>query len=190
MKITKPLVKRFPRMAQRLVLLVGVLVIPWSVFSQELPLPAGSDSPGQSTPPSQSEPVRVLMVPGQHAVLTSEISARINTISVDIGDPFKSGQSLVVFDVSRYKAQAAKAAAELKAAEKSLAILTKLSNLGSGSELETLGAKARLETARAQLELEQTQVNLGKIKAPLNGYLVHRIANPPEYVTQIGRAHV
>lgn len=155
-------------MVKTTALITGILLIPWMVFSQELPRPEG---------------VRVLIVPGRHAVLASEIAARINTISVDIGDPFKSGQPLVVFDISRYKAQAAKATAELTAAQKSWDILTKLSHLGSGSELEAVTARARLESARAQFELEQIQVNLGIIHAPFDGYLVHRIANPHEYVT-------
>jgi RND family efflux transporter MFP subunit len=125
----------------------------------------------------------VLIVPARHAVLASEISARIKGMAVDAGERFSSGQPLVVLDTALYQARTQRAAAEYDAAEKSLAIHSKLSALGSVSELEMVTAQGRMEAARADLALEQKQMDLGTINAPFDGRVVTRVTQPHEYVT-------
>ncbi|MCP4451468.1 MAG: biotin/lipoyl-binding protein, partial [Planctomycetes bacterium] len=132
---------------------------------------------------SAPESVRVLIVSARHAVLAGEISARIKTIAVDAGQAFKQGQPLVVLDTGLYQARTQKAASEYDAAQKSLAIHTKLAALGSVSELEMVVALGRMEAAQADLALEQSQLNHGTIKAPFDGCVVTRMAHPHEYVT-------
>lgn len=172
-----------PSMTQRIRGLISVLLIAWVLFFQNPAAAQDSDPLSDPSLLSRSGAVRVLIVPVRHAVLASEISARIKTIAVDVGDKFNLGQPLVVLDTGIYQARAQRAKAEFDAAQKSLAIHTKLSTMGSVSELEMVGAQARIEAARAELDLEQIQVNLGTIFAPFNGWVVKRLANPHEYVT-------
>ncbi|MCP4721929.1 MAG: efflux RND transporter periplasmic adaptor subunit [Desulfobacteraceae bacterium] len=159
---------------------ICLVLIWWLLFS---PGQAFAKGPEQHLNLIAPESVRVLIVSAHHAVLASEISARIKILAVDSGEAFKQGQPLVVMDTSLYQARAQKAAAEYDAAQKSLAIHTKLAELGSVSELEMVATQGRMEAARADLALERNQVNLGTIKAPFDGCVVTRIAHPHEYVT-------
>ena len=135
-----------------------------------------------ATPPPGGA-IRCLLVSENPTVLSSEVAARIEAMHVDMGSAFKAGQTLVVLDTAIYRAQARRAAVELEAAEKSLAIHHELAEMKSVSELEMVAQEARLAAARAELALHRIHVNLGTIRAPCDGRVVKRIVNPHEYVT-------
>lgn len=150
--------------------------------------PADAQSPDDHMVPLVSmitpvSEVRALILSSQRTELASEIAARIKAITVDMGEAFKAGQPLVIFDTAMYQAQADRAIAEFDAAEKSLAIHRQLLTLESVSELEMVAAESRQAAALAELELRRIQVGLGTICAPFDGRVVKRIANPHEYVT-------
>lgn len=166
---------------------VFIIVFIFNGFLPVLPpFPTGAqppDYPAESLAVSPAGEVRCLILSSLRTVLASELAARISSITVDLGQEFKAGQPLVVFDAAMYQAQADRAAAEFDAAEKSLDIHRKLLELESVSELEMVAAESRLATARAELELRNIQTGLGTICAPFDGRVVKRIANPHEYVT-------
>jgi len=127
--------------------------------------------------------VRVLIVPLVETVLSGEIPARIERIRVDIGDRFKSGRNLVVFDCETYKAQLEKAKVELTEARKIFEINKRLDALQSVSEIEMAASAAKMEMAKAEMSLRKTQIKKCTVKAPFSGRVVRRKANPFEYVS-------
>lgn len=137
-----------------------------------------ADDP-QPPPPT----VRVLLIPFVETTLSGEIPAQIRRIRVDIGERFKSGQELVVFDCEMYKAQLQKAKAEQKEARKIFEVNKRLDALQSVSELEMAVSAARMEKAGAEIALRKAQVKKCVIKAPFSGRVVKRKANPFEYVS-------
>jgi RND family efflux transporter MFP subunit len=161
---------------------VFLILLCWQLFSQSQVF-AHDTKPSLKQSTIAPESVRVLIVSTRYAVLASEISARIKSITKDAGESFKYGQPLIIMDIDLYQARIKKIKAEHNAAEKSLAIYKKLTALGSVSELEMVGAQGRMEAARADLAIEQIQMNQGIIKAPFDGCVIKRMVNPHEYVT-------
>ena len=146
--------------------------------------PVSSDPQPEADDPHIEEPdVRVLLVPLVETVLSSEIPARIERIRVDIGDRFKSGRDLVIFDCEMYKAQLKKAKVELTEARKIFDINKRLDALQSVSELEMAASAAKMEMAKAEVSLRKTQIKKCTVKAPFSGRVVRRKANPFEYVS-------
>ncbi len=127
--------------------------------------------------------IRVLLVPLVETVLSGEIAARIEKITVRIGDRFKAGQDLVVFDCDMYHNQLRKAKAELEEAQKTLEVNQRLEKLQSVSQLEISVSRARAEGASAEVALRRTQVGKCSIKAPFTGRVVKVRANSFEYVS-------
>lgn len=143
----------------------------------------GEQQPETDAPHFEEPDVRVLIVPLVETVLSSEIPARIERIRVDMGDRFKSGQNLVVFDCETYKAQLKKAKVELTEARKIFEINKRLDALQSVSELEMAASAAKMEMAKAEMALRKTQIKKCAVKAPFSGRVVRRKANPFEYVS-------
>ncbi len=127
--------------------------------------------------------VRALLISRVKTILSGELSARISEFRVDMGDCFKAGSKLVVFDCKIYAAQLTKATAEFNAATKFLEGYRKLDALGSISEIEMVSAIARMEIARAECVLQKAHVRKCVMTAPFNGRVVKRIATPFEYVS-------
>lgn len=144
-----------------------------SVFSADAPPSSPPDNPN----------IRVLLIPLVETVLSSEIAARIEKITVRIGDRFKQGQDLIVFDCEMYHAQLRKSRAELDEAHKTLEVNQRLDKLKSVSQLEISVSKARAEGAAADVSLRKTQVNKCSLKSPFAGRVVKVRANPYEYVS-------
>lgn len=159
---------------------------PWMVWGLVLflALIAPSHAQPPQSPPSPDNPdVRVLIVPKTETVLSGEIAGRIQSIRADIGDRFKKGEPLVVFDCEMYKAQMKKAQAELAEARKTLEVNRRLDKLGSVSQLEMATSRTRAQRAQAELALRKTQVDKCVIQAPFTGRVVQRKAQPFEYVS-------
>lgn len=134
-------------------------------------------------PQTENPNIRLLLVPLVETVLSGEIAARIEKITVRIGDRFKSGQDLVIFDCEMYHNQLRKAKAELDEAQKTLEVNQRLEKLQSVSQLEISVSRARAEGASADVALRKTQVNKCSLKAPFAGRVVKVRANPFEYVS-------
>jgi len=127
--------------------------------------------------------IRVLIVPQVETVLSGEIAGRIEKLRVDMGDRFKKGQHLVVFDCGIHNAQLQKAKSELAEAQKVFEINKRLDALQSVSELEMAVSETRMQKAKAEVSLRKVQVSKCVIRAPFSGKVVRRRANPFEYVS-------
>ena len=126
---------------------------------------------------------RVLLIPHTEAILSGELSACIERITVNIGDQFKKDDLLVQFNCSIYQAGLNKAKALQKEAEKIVEVNKRLEKLSSVSELEVSAAIARLDLALAETAIQKHLVSRCSIYAPFSGGVVKRIAAPYQYVT-------
>jgi membrane fusion protein, multidrug efflux system len=133
---------------------------------------------------NHGDQIRVLVMPLVETTFAAEIAGRIEKITVDMGDNFKKGQDLVIFDCGIYKAQVDMARAVLKGARKTLEVNLRLERFKSISQVEVAVAEAQADQAKAELALKNIVVKKCALKAPFTGRVVKREANPFEYVTQ------
>ncbi|CAA6603812.1 RND family efflux transporter, MFP subunit [Rhodospirillaceae bacterium LM-1] len=131
----------------------------------------------------QQDQVRVLLVPTTETTLASQIAAKIQSMSVSDGERFKQGQALVSMDCSIQQAQLQKSQSELKSAEMSLDSQRKLDALGAGSGLNLGLAEAAVTKSKAELALNSRMTDYCQIRAPFNGRVVQRRAQPFQNVT-------
>ena len=117
-------------------------------------------------------------------MLSSELAGRVTSLPRRAGDAFKKGDLLVALDCDLYQAQAAKVAAEHKAAR------LKMENAQQMKELRAIGALdvslAESEFAQTQAALRIAQLNAERctIRAPWPGRVVAVHVKPYENVRQ------
>jgi RND family efflux transporter MFP subunit len=127
-------------------------------------------------------PIRGLLVPGEHATLSSRLEATILRIGPDNGESFAAGDVLVAFDCDRFRAEEERARAAAEAASTTLAVKRELAGGGSASRLQAVLALADLRRAEAEARIAEKQVASCEIRAPYAGRVVRRIANANETV--------
>ncbi|WP_051284270.1 efflux RND transporter periplasmic adaptor subunit [Desulforegula conservatrix] len=132
---------------------------------------------------AESSAVRALVLPRSKTILSGELAATIQKISVDMGQPFSEGQELLCLDCSVYNALLAKAKIAYEEAGKTVSINQKLSKMSTLSEIEIVSAESKLGMTKADLEYSTIQVKKCSLKAPFNGKVVKRLVDPYEYVT-------
>lgn len=120
------------------------------------------------------EGIRVLLVPRTETTLSSQISGRIEKITVKEGDAFKRGSALVQFDCRLYQAQLAKARAQLSGAKKTHDANLKLQKFQAIGEVELAVSEAEVGKAQAEIQVYSAQVELCRINAPFGGRVVAR----------------
>jgi membrane fusion protein, multidrug efflux system len=126
--------------------------------------------------------IRALVVPLQHAKLSSRLQATIERIGPETGESFKAGDTLVLFDCEAYRAELDRASADTEAATASLAVKRELVSKGAASRLQVQLAEAELKRSKAQRSVASKQVDDCQIVAPFDGRVVERIANAHETV--------
>jgi membrane fusion protein, multidrug efflux system len=135
------------------------------------------------TVPSPEYNVRVLLIPRIETILSAETSARIEDVTVGVGDRFSKGDLLVKLNCLIYQAELQKAQAMQKEAEKIYEVNKRLGKLGSISELESTVTVTRLEQAKAESAIKEYLVSKCSIHAPFSGGVIRRIAAPYQYIT-------
>lgn len=133
------------------------------------------DEGGAPTPPPQ---VRALLAPRDEAVLASQIPGRVATMAVRNGQAFKKDDVLFALDCRLYQAQLDKARAELAAAERTLTIQRRLNELGSGNRLDRNQAEGAVARGRGDVAQLVITLDLCAVKAPFDGRVVERKAQP------------
>jgi RND family efflux transporter MFP subunit len=128
--------------------------------------------------------VRVLLLPSARATLSSQMNANLISLPFEIGERFKKGDKLAVFDCSVLQQQLRKANAELDIAEANHASNKKLLALQSVSKLELQISAAEVKKAQAQVGVVAARNRYCYVKAPYNGYVVKRHVNEHENVSQ------
>lgn len=130
----------------------------------------------------QGQGVRAQLVPVQHSVISSELSARIESVGFQIGDHVEKGDVLVEFDCAALFAQQKIYQSQKRVSELNLSIKQRLLELNNVGAQELGLATAEFESSSAQLEIVDLQVGQCVIEAPYRSVVVARNADPYEYV--------
>jgi RND family efflux transporter MFP subunit len=147
-----------------------------SLAAAEQALAAGTSTTGDD--------IRVLLVSDKKATLSSQMTGRVQSIAVNIGDHFRKGASLLHFDCAVLKAKLDKAQADLSVAESTHATNEKLKEYQSVSNLELANSAAKVRGARAEVAIYATRADYCRIRAPYDGILVRRHVQPQESVRE------
>jgi membrane fusion protein (multidrug efflux system) len=125
------------------------------------------------------------LAPWQQSTLHAKVTGYIAIISVDKGDAVKAGQVLATLEVPELEADIAKAKAEVKAAEIEVKRLHEARAKSPDLVLPQAvdDAEAKLAIARAGLERGETQIQFATLKAPFDGIITARFADPGSLAT-------
>jgi membrane fusion protein (multidrug efflux system) len=125
------------------------------------------------------------LAPWQQAVLHAKVTGYIAKLTVDKGDAVKAGQVLATLEVPELQADIAKAEAEVKAAQIEVKRLHEARAKSPDLVLPQAvdDAEAKLAIAQAGLERSQTLIQFATIKAPFDGIITARFADPGSLAT-------
>lgn len=124
--------------------------------------------------------VRGLIKPVEKAVISSEITAKINKIPYKSGDRFNKGDLLVGFDCSFYRADLASAEAAYKSKQNIYENNKQLLALNAISDIDVSISEAEMEVTRAERTMRAIRVGQCKIKAPYSGRVIEVAVNEHE----------
>lgn len=125
------------------------------------------------------------LAPWQQATLHAKVTGYIATVTVDKGDAVKAGQVLATLEVPELQADIAKAKAEVKAAEIEVKRLHEARAKSPDLVLPQAvdDAEAKLALAKASLERSETLIQFASIRAPFDGIITARFADPGSLAT-------
>ncbi|TDO96025.1 efflux RND transporter periplasmic adaptor subunit [Marinomonas balearica] len=112
---------------------------------------------------------RGLLIASHKATLSSELSARVVTISKTMGEAFNKGDLLVALDCRLYEAQRDKIAAETNVAKVRLDNSQQLNKLRSIGTLDVAIAESEFKKVQAELRISELNVERCSIYAPFDG---------------------
>lgn len=161
--IRRPAPRSLPLLALALTLLSGT--------SQSQPAPASS---GQ----------RAQLVAVQHALISSELAARISALPVREGQTFRKGQVLVDYDCALNRARLERASQAETAARQKLKVAEQLDGLGSISQSDLVQARAAVSVAQAETGVERVMVRRCTIRAPFTGRVGETFVHAAEHVAE------
>ena len=125
------------------------------------------------------------LAPWQQATLHAKVTGYIATLTVDKGDAVKAGQVLATLEVPELQADIAKSKAEVTAASIEVkrlhAARAKSPDLILPQAIDD--AEAKLAIAKAGLERSETQIQFATLKAPFDGIITARHADPGSLAT-------
>ena len=127
--------------------------------------------------------IRTQFTPKNEVVISSELSAKIASLSLREGDSFRAGQMLVGFDCTMFQAQLTKAQVTRDATRQTLTVNQRLAELNSIGTLEVQLAEARAKEAAAEVAYMQATVSKCSIAAPFAGRVAKRLVANHQYVT-------
>jgi RND family efflux transporter MFP subunit len=125
------------------------------------------------------------LAPWQQATLHAKVTGYIATLTVDIGDAVKAGQVLATLEVPELQADIAKSKAEVTAASIEVKRLHEARAKSPDLVLPQAvdDAEAKLAIAKAGLERSETQIQFATLKAPFDGIITARMADPGSLAT-------
>ena len=130
----------------------------------------------------QAQDIRGLVRAKHQAVLSSEISARITDMPFDEGEAFSAGATLIKFDCSLYSAELRAAQGALSAQRKRHQNNLELAKYDAVGKVEVEITAAEVQRARGEVSAAATLTERCEIKAPFDGRVVERRAQPFESV--------
>lgn len=128
--------------------------------------------------------------------LSFEVSGRVETVHVDIGDHVENGQVLATLDKEPYlldvdaaKAEFVSAEAGVVNAKEEYGRQKRVYTQGAGAKSKLDKARYNLDAARSQLNFQKAKVDLAKrdlgkttLTAPYEGYIAWRSVDPHEEI--------
>ena len=114
--------------------------------------------------------------------ITTQTQGILKELAVYPGDQVKQGDTLARIDDALIKAEVQKAKASLKQAEIDLKRLKNLAPRKLASESDILQAKTQRDIADSELQLKQTELGYTHIRAPFDGAISERMAEPGDVV--------
>lgn len=118
---------------------------------------------------TDSDTLRVLLAASEETTLSSQISGRVQTLTLALGDSFTKGKPLVRFDCDEQQARLKMSQAELAAARENHEAKLRLQGLQQAGEVEVSLAASNAEKARAQVDLYRAQLAHCTVSAPFSG---------------------
>ncbi len=125
---------------------------------------------------------RALVVASQEAVLSSELAARITSISVKEMERFKKGDLLIQFDCSLYEAQKDVVRANENSALIKLKSDEQMLQMRSIGKYELELSISEYEKAKSELRIAELNVERCEIRAPFDGAVEEVIVNAFESI--------
>ncbi len=122
-----------------------------------------------------------VLVPVQKAVISSSRDGKIKQIYVHDGDSFKRGDVLLEYVCADVKGEQRINKVQKNIADTRTEGSFRLLKLGLISDLEKLEMDAEQIQANAQSEVLEARMDDCRIKAPFDGRVTNRLANPNEY---------
>ena len=125
---------------------------------------------------------RALVVASQEAILSSELAARIENISVKEMQRFKEGDLLIQFDCSLYEAQKDVVSANANSALIKLKSDEQMLQMRSIGKYELELSISEYEKAKSELRIAELNVERCQIKAPFDGAVEEVVVNTFETI--------
>ncbi len=125
---------------------------------------------------------RALVVASQEAVLSSELAARINSISVKEMERFKKGDLLIQFDCSLYEAQKDVVRANENSALIKLKSDEQMLQMRSIGKYELELSISEYEKAKSELRIAELNLERCEIRAPFDGAVEEVVVNAFESI--------
>jgi RND family efflux transporter MFP subunit len=116
-----------------------------------------------------SSPLSVVLEAKQQAVLSAEVSAKVERIGKELGQSFAKGELLIQLDEGSYRPNVTKSQAAASAANKNLDVTQKLFEGQSASPLDLENARKEVGMASANVALSQKELAGCRIAAPFAG---------------------
>jgi membrane fusion protein, multidrug efflux system len=127
--------------------------------------------------------IRAQISPLHYTTLSSEMAGRIDKIATRVGDHFRQGDVLILFDCALPRAQVAHAQAVVTQAERTFEIDRRLVALKSMGQLELDIAAAEVQKTKADLAAAESVASKCSIAAPFSGVTVEQKAREFQYTT-------
>ena len=125
---------------------------------------------------------RALVVASQEAVLSSELAARITSISVKEMERFKKGDLLIQFDCSLYEAQKDVVRANENSALIKLKSDEQMLQMRSIGKYELELSISEYEKAKSELRIAELNLERCEIRAPFDGAVEEVVVNAFESI--------
>lgn len=125
--------------------------------------------------------IEAVLVPRQVTVISSSQDGQIAEILVNHGDSFKKGDLLLAYDCSELQAEADIVNMESGLAQRKAEGSSRLFKLDIISDIDRLGLEVENNQTSAKKKLYAARMRDCEIRAPFDGRVTKRLANPGEY---------
>ncbi|NIF86050.1 efflux RND transporter periplasmic adaptor subunit [Comamonas sp. Tr-654] len=150
-----------------------------------IPVPAQAQAPSSraSALPTTGG-MRAQLVAVRHAVISSELAAKISSIPMREGQSFRQGDTLVAYDCALPRARLERANQAETAAREKLKVAEQLNALGSISQGDLVQARAAVSVAQAESAVERVMVRRCTVNAPFAGRVGETYVRAAEHVAE------